>query len=93
MLRNFSDKYSGSDDKGNFELHCIVMIIEDSARQQWAARMKVSKKYDWSNSRTVAAEAFIKELAREYDAQHAVLNALEDFPMFRDKLREGFQIK
>ncbi|QMT40031.1 hypothetical protein [Neisseria shayeganii] len=93
MLRNFSDKYSGNDDKGNFELHCIVMIIEDNARQQWAARVKVSKKYDWSNNRTVVVEEFIKELAREYDAQHAVLTALEDFPMFREKLLEGFQIK
>ena len=93
MLRNFSDKYSGNDDKGNFELHCIVMIIEDNACQQWAARVKVSKKYDWSNNRTVVVEEFIKELAREYDAQHVVLTALEDFPMFREKLLEGFQIK
>ena len=93
MSHNFSDKYSGNDDKGNFELHCIVMIIEDNARQQWAARVKVSKKYDWSNNRTVVVEEFIKGLAREYDAQHAVLTALEDFPMFREKLLEGFQIK
>ena len=34
MLRNFSDKFSGNDDKGDFELHCLMMIIEDPARRQ-----------------------------------------------------------
>ena len=44
MLRNFSDKFSGNDDKGDFELHCLMMIIEDPARRQWAARLKITKK-------------------------------------------------
>ena len=56
MLRNFSDKFSGNDDKGDFELHCLMMIIEDPARRQWAARLKITKKYDVSNARTILLE-------------------------------------
>lgn len=90
MLRNFSDKTTGSDNQGAFELNCMVMIIEDTARHQWAARVKVTKKYEWSNARNTVVEIFEKELAREYDAQHAALEALNDYPAFREKLLAGF---
>ena len=79
MLRNFSDKFSGNDDKGDFELHCLMMIIEDPARRQWAARLKITKKYVVSNARTT------------HDAQLFVLDELDEFPIFRVKVLEGFR--
>ncbi len=87
MLRNFSDKFSGNDDKGDFELHCLMMIIEDPARRQWAARLKITKKYDVSNARTTLLEKFEKE----HDAQLFVLDELDEFPIFRVKVLEGFR--
>ncbi len=90
MLRNFSDKLTDTDAQGAYELNCLVMIIEDSARKQWASRVKVTKKYETSKNRITLLEQFDKELAREYDAQHAALTALKDYPVFREKLLEGF---
>ncbi|OAM27825.1 MULTISPECIES: hypothetical protein [Eikenella] len=92
MLRNFSDKLAASDDKGDFELNCLMMIIEDKARHQWAARLKVTKKYNDSNARTTLLEKFEKDMAHEIDAQRFVLDELEEYPEFRSKVLEGFQL-
>ena len=91
MLRNFSDKFSGNDDKGDFELQCLMMIIEDPARRQWAARLKITKKYDASNARTTLLEKFEKGFEKEHDAQLFVLDELDEFPIFRVKVLEGFR--
>ncbi len=92
MLHNFSDKLSSADDRGPFQLHCLMMIIEDVARKQWAVRLKITKKYDDSNARTVLLEKFEKGFAKEYDAQLFVLDSLDDFPAFRMKILNGFQL-
>ena len=92
MLRNFSDKLADSDEAGSFELNCIMMIIEDSARQQWAVRLKITKKYADSNARVTLLEKFEKGLEKEYDAQKFVLDELDEFPAFRRKVLEGFQL-
>ncbi|MBH5328698.1 hypothetical protein H9Q10_03320 [Eikenella sp. S3360] len=92
MLRNFSDKLTTSDDKGEFELNCLMMIIEDKARHQWAVRLKITKKYNDSNARTTLLEKFEKDMAREIDAQRFVLDELEGYPEFRSKVLAGFQL-
>ena len=92
MLRNFSDKLSSTDKLGAFQLHCLMMIIEDQARKQWAVRLKITKKYDDSNARTVLLEKFEKGFAKEYDAQLFVLDSIDEFPDFRMKILNGFQL-
>ena len=53
--------------------------------------MKITKKYDVSNARTTLLEKFEKGFEKEHDAQLFVLDELDEFPIFRVKVLEGFR--
>ena len=55
-------------------------------------RLKITKKYADSNARVTLLEKFEKGLEKEYDAQKFVLDELDEFPAFRRKILDGFQL-